>query len=84
MQVAGVGHDAHARPGRQRAQALQSGGHLHDVVRRQGQAAAVFLDDPILPAEQRSPTAWAGIALAGAIGPDEHLSARGLRTVSGE
>ena len=67
MQITGVGHDAGPRSGRQRAQALQSGGHLHDVVRRVRQPAAVLLDDPVLPADQRSPPARAGVALAGAI-----------------
>ena len=84
MQVAGIGHDAGPRPGRQRAQALQRGGHLHDVVRRVRQTAAVLLDDPVLPADQRSPPARAGIALAGAIGPDQHLAGRGFREVAGQ
>ena len=46
------------------------------VVRRQ--TAAVLLDDPVLPAEQRRPPARAGIALAGAVGPDQHLARGGF------
>jgi len=84
VQVTRVGHDAGPRPGRQRAQALQSGGHLHDVVRRVGQPAAVLLDDPILPADHRSPPTRAGIALACTISPDEHLARGGLREVTGQ
>ena len=38
----------------------------------------------ILPAQQRSPPARAGIALAGAVGPDEHLTRGGYRHVAGQ
>jgi hypothetical protein len=84
VQVAGVGHHAHPRPGRKRAQALQSCGHLHDVVRRDSQTTAAFLDDPILPAQQRSPPTRPGIALAGPVGPDEHLTRGGMWKVAGQ
>jgi hypothetical protein len=36
VQVTRVGHDADPRPGRQRAQTLQGSGHLHYVIRREG------------------------------------------------
>jgi hypothetical protein len=42
----------------------------------------VLLDDPVVPAEQRSPPAGAGITLARAVSPDQHLARGGFRKVA--